>query len=200
MEWIVEVDIKRNADPEGSMINCICVEDVCIAYLPCKTVFQGGNMRQSSFPAFLFLGSSTILISFFVSPHNFIVSNINYRPHQRTFSGEFLFQRGQNQKDSGGLFNSFPHFFNSPAMKTTIPMTKITAAATPPYTNTAQTHMGGSGTGPKISRIQMRYASTTESMKTITPTSEMIFPLLVRLAMPFLDIMINETLQPIKRL
>jgi hypothetical protein len=39
MEWVVEADIKRNADPEGSMIDCICVTDVCIAYLPCKTVF-----------------------------------------------------------------------------------------------------------------------------------------------------------------
>ena len=39
MEWIVEADINKGAEPEGCMIKCSCVIDVCIPLEICTTVF-----------------------------------------------------------------------------------------------------------------------------------------------------------------
>ena len=39
MEWIVEVDINRKVDPEGCMIDCDCVIDICIPYSPCSPIY-----------------------------------------------------------------------------------------------------------------------------------------------------------------
>jgi hypothetical protein len=39
MEWIVEADINKGVEPEGCMIKCSCVVDVCIPYLPCQSIY-----------------------------------------------------------------------------------------------------------------------------------------------------------------
>jgi hypothetical protein len=39
MEWIVEADINKGVEPEGCMINCACVLDICLPLLPCQSIF-----------------------------------------------------------------------------------------------------------------------------------------------------------------